>query len=91
MGIRLEEPLHKVLGDRTAKVLRIGLHLETVGDLLRHYPRRHVRRGQLTELANLEVGTDATVPIPPGLVSVNDAPCRSSAASLLSRALSTRS
>src|SRR5260221_11964556 len=61
MGIRLDEPLHKVVGDRTAKVLRTGLHLETVGDLLRHYPRRHVKRGQLTELAELEVGTEATV------------------------------
>jgi ATP-dependent DNA helicase RecG len=61
MGIRLDEPLHKVVGDRSAKVLRTGLHMETVGDLLRHYPRRYVRRGQLTELAELEPGTDATV------------------------------
>src|SRR5690348_15893475 len=61
MGIRLDEPLHKVIGDRSAKVLRTGLHMETVGDLLRHYPRRYVRRGQLTELAELEHGTEATV------------------------------
>ena len=61
MGIRLDEPLHKAVGDRTAKVLRTGLSLDTVGDLLRHYPRKYVKRGQLTELAELEPGTEATI------------------------------
>jgi ATP-dependent DNA helicase RecG len=61
MGIRLDEPLHKAVGDRTAKVLRGKLSLETVGDLLRHYPRRYVKRGQLTELSELEPGTEATI------------------------------
>ena len=61
MGIRLDDPLTKVVGDRTAKVLRTGLRLETVGDLLRHYPRKHVKRGQLTELSELEPGSEATV------------------------------
>ena len=61
MGIRLDEPLHKAVGDRTAKVLRTGLNLETVGDLLRHYPRKYVKRGQLTELSELEPGTEATI------------------------------
>jgi ATP-dependent DNA helicase RecG len=61
VGIRLDEPLHKAVGDRTAKVLRTGLGLETVGDLLRHYPRKYVKRGQLTELSELEPGTEATI------------------------------
>ena len=61
MGIRLEDPLHKAVGDRTAKVLRTKLNLETIGDLLRHYPRRYVKRGQLTELSELEPGTEATI------------------------------
>jgi len=61
MGIRLAEPLHKAVGDRTAKVLRTGLGLETVGDLLRHYPRKYVRRGELTELSELEPGSEATI------------------------------
>ena len=61
MGIRLDEPLNKVVGDRTAKVLRTGLRLDTVGDLLRHYPRKYVKRGQLTELSELEPGSEATV------------------------------
>ncbi|MEY9925820.1 ATP-dependent DNA helicase RecG [Catenulispora sp. GP43] len=61
MGIHLDEPLHKAVGDRTAKVLRTKLDLATVGDLLRHYPRRYVKRGELTELAELEPGTEATI------------------------------
>ena len=61
MGLRLDEPLHKAVGDRTAKVLRTKLDLETVGDLLRHYPRKYVKRGQLTELSELEPGTEATI------------------------------
>ncbi|MBS2547036.1 ATP-dependent DNA helicase RecG [Catenulispora sp. NL8] len=61
MGIRLDEPLHKAVGDRTAKVLHTKLHLETIGDLLRHYPRKYVKRGQLTELSELEPGTEATI------------------------------
>ncbi len=36
-------------------------------------------------------GTDAIVPMPPGFVSERFAPCRSSAVSLLSRALAIRS
>ncbi|ACU76848.1 ATP-dependent DNA helicase RecG [Catenulispora acidiphila DSM 44928] len=61
MGIRLDEPLRKAVGDRTAKVLHTGLGLDTVGDLLRHYPRKYVKRGELTELSELEPGTEATI------------------------------
>ncbi|GAA1977231.1 ATP-dependent DNA helicase RecG [Catenulispora subtropica] len=61
MGIRLDVPLTKAVGDRTAKVLRTALGLETVNDLLRHYPRKYVKRGQLTELSELEPGTEATI------------------------------
>jgi ATP-dependent DNA helicase RecG len=57
----LTEPLVKVLGDRTAKALKKGLGLETVEDLLRHYPRRYAERGELTDLASLRVGEEATV------------------------------
>src|SRR4051812_29130216 len=61
MGIRLDLPLTKAVGDRTAKVLRTTLGLETVNDLLRHYPRKYVKRGQLTELSELEPGAEATI------------------------------
>ncbi len=35
--------------------------LRTTGDLLRHYPRRYARRGELTDLASLRDGEDVTV------------------------------
>ncbi|GAA2457520.1 ATP-dependent DNA helicase RecG [Actinomadura vinacea] len=58
---KLDEPLHKVLGDRTAKVLAKGLDLHTVGDLLHHYPRRYAHRGELTPLSELADGEHVTV------------------------------
>ncbi|KWX03986.1 ATP-dependent DNA helicase [Carbonactinospora thermoautotrophica] len=57
----LSEPLTRLVGDRTAKVLRDGLGLRTVGDLLRHYPRRYAERGELTNLDELAVDEHVTV------------------------------
>jgi ATP-dependent DNA helicase RecG len=57
----LGDPLRDILGDRTAKVLASGLDLHTVGDLLHHYPRRYVTRGDLTPLAELQDGEHVTV------------------------------
>ncbi len=45
----------------SAKVLEDTLQLRTVGDLLRHYPRRYVERGRLTPFSELVVGEHATV------------------------------
>ncbi|MFG1999330.1 ATP-dependent DNA helicase RecG [Spirillospora sp. NPDC048911] len=58
---KLDEPLRKVLGDKTAKVLASGLDLHTVGDLLHHYPRRYAHRGELTPLNSLLDGEHVTV------------------------------
>ncbi|MCX5423932.1 helicase-related protein [Streptomyces sp. NBC_00078] len=57
----LEEPLKKVLGPPTAKVMAENLGLHTVGDLLHHYPRRYEERGQLTHLADLPMDEHVTV------------------------------
>ncbi|MEU9957503.1 ATP-dependent DNA helicase RecG [Streptomyces sp. NPDC050982] len=57
----LEEPLKKVLGPATAKVMSEHLGLHTVGDLLHHYPRRYEERGQLTHLADLPMDEHVTV------------------------------
>ena len=57
----LEEPLNKVLGPPTAKVMAEFLGLHTVGDLLHHYPRRYEERGQLTHLADLPMDEHVTV------------------------------
>jgi ATP-dependent DNA helicase RecG len=57
----LNEPLAPSLGAKTAEALAKSLDLHTVGDLLRHYPRRYAERGELTDVAALELGEHATV------------------------------
>ncbi|WP_028798032.1 ATP-dependent DNA helicase RecG [Streptomyces purpureus] len=57
----LDEPLKKLLGAATAKVMDEHLGLRTVGDLLHHYPRRYEERGQLTALSELPLDEDVTV------------------------------
>ncbi len=58
---RLTDSLTSVLGARTATALASGLGLRTIEDLLRHYPRRYAERGQLTDLASLEIDEHVTV------------------------------
>ena len=57
----LADPLPLVVGDKMAKRLDRALELRTVGDLLRHYPRRYETRGELTDLASLRDGEYVTV------------------------------
>jgi ATP-dependent DNA helicase RecG len=57
----LETKLVGVVGDRTAKVLESGLGARTVGDLLRHYPRRYVVRGELSDISQLKADDDVTI------------------------------
>lgn len=57
----LSEPLAKVVGGTTAKVMADHLDLRTVGDLLHHYPRRYAERGELTRLAELPLDEHVTV------------------------------
>ncbi|MFF3439852.1 ATP-dependent DNA helicase RecG [Streptosporangium sp. NPDC002721] len=56
-----DEPLAKALDPKTAKLLESVLDLRTVGDLLRHYPRRYAERGELTDLDDLQVDDHVTV------------------------------
>ena len=57
----LETALKAVVGDRTAKALEKGFGLTTIGELLRHYPRRYVERGELTDMSALQEGEEVTV------------------------------
>ena len=57
----LSESLTRVLGPRTGKSLDDVFGLRTVGDLLRHYPRRYYTRGELTDLSSLREGDHVTV------------------------------
>ncbi len=77
----LRDPVRTVVGDRTAKILRSGLAIETVGDLLRHYPRRYAERGELTDLASLQL--DEYVTVMAEIASVSNRPMRGRRGSLL--------
>ena len=57
----LDKALKGVIGDRTAAVFQKAFGYTTVGDLLRHYPRRYVLRGELTDIDELKEGDEATV------------------------------
>lgn len=57
---RLGRSLERELGPKTGKALG-KLGLLTVGDLLRHYPRRYGDRGRLTPLAELRENDHVTV------------------------------
>ena len=57
----LSTPLKRVLGAPRAGPLAATLDLHTVGDLLRHYPRRYAERGRLTGFDELVIGEHATV------------------------------
>ena len=57
----LDTRLRGVLGGRTAGALERGLGLTTVGELLRHYPRRYAERGELTSIAGLTDGDHVTI------------------------------
>ncbi|PZR52275.1 ATP-dependent DNA helicase RecG [Xylanimonas oleitrophica] len=57
---RLQEPLSKAIGGRTAPALT-KMGLVTVDDLLRHYPRRYADPGQLTDIELLTPGEHVSV------------------------------
>jgi ATP-dependent DNA helicase RecG len=52
-----------VVGAKTGTILASSLDIHTAGELLRHYPRRYYERGQLTDLAELRVGEQATIQV----------------------------
>jgi ATP-dependent DNA helicase RecG len=58
---RLDDPLDREFGPKTAKALARALDVHTVGELLRYYPRRYEQRGELTDLASLRDGEHVTV------------------------------
>jgi ATP-dependent DNA helicase RecG len=55
----LRDPLP--LGKKTSEAFEKVFGIKTVGDLLRHYPRRYYTRGELTSLSELREGDHVTV------------------------------
>ena len=57
----MDDALDRVFDAKSAALLAGQLDVHTVGDLLRHYPRRYADQGQLTPIADLTPGQDVTV------------------------------
>ncbi len=57
----LDQPLGRVVGERSAKALEAGLDLTTVGELLHHLPRRYASFDEPTPLDELVEGEHVTV------------------------------
>jgi ATP-dependent DNA helicase RecG len=57
----LSTPIVTVVGAKTGALLKSEFEIESVEDLLRHYPRRYEQRGALTDLGSLEIGDHVTV------------------------------
>jgi len=57
----LSTPVTDVVGAKTGALLKSEFEIESVEDLLRHYPRRYEQRGALTDLGSLEIGDHVTV------------------------------
>lgn len=81
MASPLDQKLGGVLGARTAATFAKGFGIETVGDLLTHYPRRYARRGELTELSHLPLDDDVTIVAE--VIDVRERPMRAKKGSLL--------
>ena len=58
---QLENKVSAVVGDRTAKVLESTFGIKTIGDLMRHYPRRYMVRGELSDISALHEGDETTI------------------------------
>lgn len=57
----LENKVSAVVGDRTAKVLEATFGIKSIGDLMRHYPRRYMVRGELSDISALNEGDETTI------------------------------
>ncbi|GAA2919022.1 ATP-dependent DNA helicase RecG [Microbacterium keratanolyticum] len=61
MSFSLDTPLAEALGAGPAKTLDRAFHMQSVGDLLAHYPRRYADPGELTPIRELPQGEMVTI------------------------------
>lgn len=57
----LANKVSAIVGERTAKVLETTFGIKSVGDLMRHYPRRYMVRGELSDISALHEGDETTI------------------------------
>lgn len=56
-----DSKLSGIIGDKTAKAFTTHFGFTTVGELLLHFPRRYLVRGELTNIAELNAGDEVTI------------------------------
>lgn len=56
-----ETTLDQLIGEKTAKQLSRAFGILNVEQLLRHYPRRYLQRGQLTPISQLPIDENVTI------------------------------
>ncbi|MDX6225998.1 MAG: ATP-dependent helicase RecG, partial [Frankiales bacterium] len=59
--VALTDAAKSIIGDKTAVELQRAFGITTVGELLRHYPRRYFERGELADLSELREGDHVTI------------------------------
>ncbi|TFD30027.1 ATP-dependent DNA helicase RecG [Cryobacterium cryoconiti] len=59
--VTLDSRLANVVGGKTAVALGKAFGVDTVGDLLSHYPRRYARRGELSSISLLPLDENVTI------------------------------
>lgn len=57
----LDQPLARLLGRSTADQLARQLSVGTIGQLLDHFPRRYMPRGELTPFSELRIDQQVTI------------------------------
>src|SRR5258706_4737269 len=59
----LDTPLAKAAGagPKVDKAFRDAFGISTVRDLVYHFPRRYAERGELTDIASLQLGEEVTI------------------------------
>lgn len=57
----LDLELSRLVGAATAKQVAKALDITTVGEMLHHFPRRYIARGELTDLDQLSVDEEVTI------------------------------
>lgn len=77
----LENKVSAVLGDRTAKVLETTFGITKIAELMRHYPRRYMVRGELSDISALVEGDETTILAQ--VYSANNRPMRGRKGSML--------
>ncbi|MDF2561488.1 MAG: ATP-dependent helicase RecG [Microbacterium sp.] len=61
MSLTLDSSLEDALGAASAKTLGRAFGMQSVGDLLSHYPRRYADPGELTPIRDLPLGETVTI------------------------------